>query len=249
MEFNELLRTQVPMLRDELGVAIYLLDAERDLSQVIDNPTDYGLVNVTDLACSDCLNSDSTRNLNSTVVENPDEYLQWDGHLSARGNEIMAQFALETFNVTGDLDKNGGLGSNDIDVLTTAIRTHSTDANFDLNTDGQIDSSDRDFWVGDLAKTATGDANLDGEVGFDDFLSLAASFGVEGGWSQGNFTLDTEVGFNDFLLLSQNFGFGAASQVSEVSPVPEPSSLGLLMLATSGFLLWSRRRKGFRPAK
>ena len=51
-----------------------------------------------------------------------------------------------------------------------------------------------------------GDANRDGEVGFQDFLVLSANFGNDGDFSQGDFNDDGEVGFVDFLLLSRNFG-------------------------------------------
>jgi len=53
-----------------------------------------------------------------------------------------------------------------------------------------------------------GDANLDGEVGFADFLILSSNFGrqVDVAFTDGDFDEDGEVGFADFLLLSSNFG-------------------------------------------
>lgn len=52
-----------------------------------------------------------------------------------------------------------------------------------------------------------GDANLDGDVDFSDFLTLSGAFGSEDTtWAHGDFNHDGEVGFADFLLLSRNFG-------------------------------------------
>jgi hypothetical protein len=57
-----------------------------------------------------------------------------------------------------------------------------------------------------------GDANNDGEVGFEDFLILAQNFGkVDAVFADGDFNLDGVVGFADFLLLANNFGQGRNS--------------------------------------
>ena len=68
-----------------------------------------------------------------------------------------------------------------------------------------------------MKQTWFGDANLDRKVDFDDFLSLSASFGGHGSWSQGDFDLDGRVTFDDFLWLADNFGNGEQQVVS----VPE----------------------------
>ena len=53
---------------------------------------------------------------------------------------------------------------------------------------------------------SAGDANLDGAVDFNDFLSLSAYFREDGTWSDGDFDLDGRIDFSDFLLLAANFG-------------------------------------------
>lgn len=75
---------------------------------------------------------------------------------------------------------------------------------------------------------ASGDADIDGDVDFADFIRLSDSFGKKGvRWGDGDFDQDGETGFPDFLRLSRNFGTSKGpSQVA-----PEPSSFGLLMLA------------------
>lgn len=62
-----------------------------------------------------------------------------------------------------------------------------------------------------------GDSDGSGSVDFSDFLTLSATFGQMGDWSQGDFDGNQFVDFADFLLLSANFG-------STTIAVPEPMS-------------------------
>ena len=112
---------------------------------------------------------------------------------------------------SGDFDGNGQIDAADIDLLCAA--THAIDppqediARFDQNDDDQLSAEDVDIWLADVANTRRGDADLDGDVDFADFLSLAGNFGSDAGsWSQGDFDCDGEVSFSDFLLLAGNFG-------------------------------------------
>ena len=58
-----------------------------------------------------------------------------------------------------------------------------------------------------LEAALPGDANADGQVGFDDFLILSGNFGqqVDGAFLDGDFDADGTVSFADFLILSANF--------------------------------------------
>ncbi len=65
-----------------------------------------------------------------------------------------------------------------------------------------------EFWK--LGPTATerimGDADGDGNVGFEDFLALSVNFGKRDAvWEEGDFDQNGTVSFEDFLLLSVNF--------------------------------------------
>ena len=143
----------------------------------------------------------------------------------------------------GDLDGSEGLAVDDLDLLTRRLQDNEFIGwqfeMFDLNGDAAIDANDLRFWVEDLKQTSFGDANLDGEVNFPDFLALSANFGGSGGWSQGDFDIDGAVLFADFLVLSSNFGLGG-----EVAPVPEPNSPMLLGIA----LLFLTRRPSSKQA-
>jgi len=84
-----------------------------------------------------------------------------------------------------------------------------------------------------------GDVDGDGQVLFDDFLTLASNFGLEAGWTGGDFTGDGSVQFPDFLLQSENFG-GTVSAAA----VPEPSAVGLALVGFVSVLCLRRRRAG-----
>ncbi|MGC4031785.1 MAG: autotransporter-associated beta strand repeat-containing protein [Tepidisphaeraceae bacterium] len=90
--------------------------------------------------------------------------------------------------------------------------------------------------------TLAGDADLDGDVDFNDFLALQANFGTTGTrFDQGNFNYDGVTDFNDFLALQANFGQSisgdtpavTAAELAQVmaftstSAVPEPATLGV----------------------
>ena len=95
--------------------------------------------------------------------------------------------------------------------------------------------------------TLLGDADLNGQVNFNDFLTLQNNFSQSGVFNQGDFTYDGVVNFNDFLALQNNFGqsvTGApvtftSAQVAAITAfaatVPEPASLAVLGLAGIGF--------------
>ena len=120
--------------------------------------------------------------------------------------------------VLGDFNGDSELTAVDIDLLSLAVRESSTDASFDLTSDGLVNSQDREAWT-TLAGTLFGDADLSGDVAFLDFLQLAQNFGEPGGWLEGDFDGSGDVAFLDFLSLAQNFGQSATAAAS----VPEPS--------------------------
>lgn len=127
--------------------------------------------------------------------------------------------------------------------ICDAIAAQSIDLRFDLNSDGAISADDVNFALTAMG-TVAGDINLDGSVGFDDFLTLSGSFGQSGlGYAGGDLDCDGDVAFSDFLLLSGNFGIGPDSGGAAVSSVPEPESwmsATMAILATAAF---RRRRK------
>lgn len=131
----------------------------------------------------------------------------------------------------GDFDNSGALDPTDVDLLSEAIEP-GIQGILDLTGDGMVDIADRGFWVTELAGTFFGDANLDRQVDFTDFLLLSSSFSKSGSWAMGDFDGDGDVAFADFLVLSENFGASSAS----VATVPEPSCLILVLLGIASRL-------------
>lgn len=142
------------------------------------------------------------------------------------GEELVTDADSQTFSLSfaetnADIDGDGLLGVGDIDLLTKKFNAGSSDPVFDINRDGIVDQEDRRMWVEDIAGTHFGDANLDGEVSFSDFLAFAANFGKSGGWAEGNFDGVRGVEFLDFLTLDHFFG---QSRSPTTTAVPEPST-------------------------
>ena len=102
-------------------------------------------------------------------------------------------------------------------------------------------------------KAGLGDANLDGNVAFEDLVALAQNYDQKGkSWFQGDFSLDNQVNFNDLVLLAQNYGqpvpasgtFSASFEsdlAAAFAQVPEPTALGFIGLAAAG--LMGRRKR------
>jgi len=84
-----------------------------------------------------------------------------------------------------------------------------------------------------------GDANLDLNVNLDDFTALAAAFGNNGVWSQGDFDYNGVVNLDDFTSLAANFGVSADLPRSVV---PEPTTLGAIGIVLICSLRGSRRK-------
>jgi hypothetical protein len=120
--------------------------------------------------------------------------------------------------------------------------------------DGEPETTDEIFFQATTALIAPhrGDANVDGDINFDDLSVLSQNYnnGPAYGtavrtWEQGDFTDDGNVDFNDLVWVSQryntSYGFGEPApassgfSVEEVAAlagiqVPEPASAALLLM-------------------
>ncbi|NQU21930.1 MAG: hypothetical protein HQ567_11660 [Candidatus Nealsonbacteria bacterium] len=76
-----------------------------------------------------------------------------------------------------------------------------------------------------------GDADLDGDVDFGDYMVLEAWFGGPGDWAKGDFDLDGDIDFGDYMILEAAFG---DTVPAAATPVPEPGTLVMLLGGVAG---------------
>ena len=146
---------------------------------------------------------------------------------------------MSELSVPGDFNDDRQLTAEDIDILSGAILANDNASRFDLNSDGVVDSSDREFWVQQLKATFLGDSDLNGQ--FDEQDIVAAFIQGEylsagaAGWAAGDWDGNLLFNEQDFV---QAFIAGGYLQGPRVAvAVPEPSTtmlLGLALLAMGG---------------
>ena len=147
----------------------------------------------------------------------------------------------------GDVNADGQVNAQDIDLIASSLRTPNPDGRFDIDGDGLLTAADHTHWVKDKGVMGTwfGDANLDGEFNSGDLVQVfqAGAYEADGeaGWGQGDWTGDHRFDSADFVAAFQDGGFEVGGR-SAVSSVPEPSCAILLGIGIVG-LGWVRRRQ------
>lgn len=130
-----------------------------------------------------------------------------DAYLDDTCTDPNGGVALVAPPLLGDLNNDGELNRSDDVAMARAIVSGSSDSSFDLNGDDAVDAGDSAFLAETLVGVRRGDADLDGDVDFEDFSELAENFGATGAvWGDGDFNGDGDVDFADFVALSSNFG-------------------------------------------
>jgi hypothetical protein len=112
----------------------------------------------------------------------------------------------------GDVDTNLSLTAADIDALYASFSPSQTDPRFDLDGDGNVDQQDVDVLVTSILGTNYGDANLDHVVNRADAAIVAAHFGGAGGWASGNFDGAADIALADLALLQQQLSPAASPE-------------------------------------
>ena len=110
------------------------------------------------------------------------------------------------------------------------------------------------YTVDTIPEPLAGDVNVDGRVGFDDFLTLSRNFRRDfAHYVQGDIDGDFVVSMLDFLILSENYGATvemSANGVQSGVAVPEPSARVPLVVAMLVFVATRTRavRSNQRPS-
>ena len=148
----------------------------------------------------------------------------------------------------GGCDLNGDMICDcaDVDSLVTEIVAGTNNMDFDLTSDGVVDTDDLDAWREDAGETLTasgnpiqeGDANLDGSVDGQDFILWNDhKFTSTAEWCSGDFNADGAVDGQDFILWNDE-KFTSADHLA----VPEPNAGIWIMLSYVGMAFFARRR-------
>ena len=233
-EFNTALGAAIDsILRQNSEVSIFRVDLGELLGQVIAVPSAYGFSNVTDP---------------SIGKNNVPGFLFWDDvHPTTAAHALLAEVAFDLFEpwpIAGDLNFSGQLDVSDADILGYSILTRSTNPRFDLTQDELVGTQDIESLLAS-AGTVNGDADLNGNVEFPDFVTLARNFGKSGAsvfWSSGDFDSSGSVAFRDFLILARNFGKPSPDVALSV---PEPRGYEWLLVTALCCLMRRRPRNGF----
>jgi hypothetical protein len=129
----------------------------------------------------------------------------WQASQAVGGSPGLSQ-------VRGDIDADLALTAADIDALYAHVRSPRPPSNYDLTGDRITNQADVDELVSRLFGTFYGDTDVDGDVDFIDFLTLANNYGMPNmSWSAGSFDGDGDVDFSDFAALASSFGNSAIS--------------------------------------
>jgi hypothetical protein len=137
----------------------------------------------------------------------------------------------------GDYNGDGLLNAWDIDLQALAPRgANPYILKFDENADGVVDGIDRDIWVHQHRRTYFGDANLDGEFGSSDLMSVFIAGEYEdrrfgnSTWSTGDWDGDGEFTSGDLVVALADGGYEAGPRAAVV---PEPASVLLVTIAAA----------------
>lgn len=155
---------------------------------------------------------------------------------------------LSATGLPGDFDQNGVLDAADIDLLTTAVLSGSSEPIFDVNADGTVNGQDRTYWVESLKQTYFGDSNLDGTFTSGDLVAVFQRGEYEdqvvgnSTWEDGDWDGDLEFGSGDFVTAFQAGGYEAGPRGAVAAAVPEPAGSVTALLALSLLTPLRRRR-------
>ena len=145
--------------------------------------------------------------------------------VDSRGEYYITTGSLSV--IDGDFNDDGMYDCADIDALTGAIASGSSDVAFDLSGDGLLSLDDVDLWLAEAGAVNLssgnpylyGDATLDGSVDGDDFVLWNANkFQKTGAWCQADFNADGKTNGGDFLLWNAN-----KFSSSVIAPPAQPS--------------------------
>ena len=148
----------------------------------------------------------------------------------------------------GDYNNDGVVNVADVDLQAAAIASATPDLGvYDENSDGVVDFADRQILISGHIGTWMGDADLNGEFGSSDLVTVFTAGKYETGnaasWAEGDWNGDGAFGSGDLVTAFTDGGYEAGPKAA-VAAVPEPSSIVLALVSLIGLFGITRRRNG-----
>ena len=108
--------------------------------------------------------------------------------------------------------------------------------------DYAVDLGENDYAIEvELHSLGDGDCNIDGVVNSLDLSAFGQGWGSSSpAWANGDFNFDGVVNSLDLSAFGQAWGWSAGP--AGISPVPEPGTIVMLLIAAAGLLLYRKRR-------
>lgn len=151
--FNSALDSALDTLEMSLsGVDLFRMDVAGLISNAVDNPAAFGMVNVTDSAAPGLTYDNDTYDPNLTVP-NQDAYLFWDDlHPTTAAHALLAELALDAVTYSADFDFDGKVDELDLAVWEAS---YGVDAMADADGDGDSDGTDFLEWQNQFGSGVT----------------------------------------------------------------------------------------------
>ena len=117
---------------------------------------------------------------------------------------VVIDFGSEA--LPGDVDLNGVVDIQDVDLLCASLQLNDAQSSFDLNQDGQVSLDDYQLLTGTILGLVSGDANLDGQFDSGDLVAVFSAGQYEdlvdqnSTWQTGDWNCDGEFDSADLVI-------------------------------------------------
>lgn len=133
-----------------------------------------------------------------------------------------------------DLNRNGVYDVDDVTLLTQLIGQPDADPRGDLDGDGAVSLHDLETLIGSYWNSVLGDANLNGDFGTDDLITVFQAGKYETGeladWSAGDWNADRQFNSSDLVAaIIAASGYCPGPRLSV--PIPEPATWVEMLVA------------------
>jgi hypothetical protein len=175
------------------------------------------------------------------LMDSRDLYLQRDRFRAINAPAAATDAAVAAVLKRGDLNQDGVTNVADIDHMGQSFG--STLWRYDLDVDGwptpsPADRQDADVLIRTIFETEYGDADLNGQINFDDYARIDNGFNNSlAGWSNGDFDGNGAINFDDYALIDLAFNSQLGSLPRAISFLNGDDPSGHGMNATPGLKL------------